>query len=298
MKSLLNIATITGIALACCQNASYSQNSRSSCEKNITRQHSQSIIGAGILKSTPAQRALYKAHEVKIERMENQGSEDLMVGDYRDAVAVYQNLIKSNNQYICYKEDLAYALLGMGNKLQAMQVLHDAYYANGNNLYTSGCDRRAYSTYALLEDEAGNWKEAVLAYSLAGVESKDVNNAPYGIPNFNKTGGYGVPNIDIVFSADKPEPVLLAAAAHAVIGVTLSFPNNIITGNDGHNHAYDQSIAQLQRAVALAPNWPIGWYYLGVTLKRANRSQQATEAFNQAVKTAGTNKKLLKLINW
>ena len=298
MKSLLIITTIAGILLAYSQNASYSKNNSSSCEKNITQVHVQSLIGPRILKTTPAQRALSDAYEAKIDRMIHQGSEDLRVCDYRDAAIEYRKLIKTDPPCADYKEDLAYALLGMGNKLQAMQVLHDAYYANGNNLYTSGCDRRAYSTYALLEDEAGNWKEAVLAYSLAGVCSKDVNNAPYGTPNFNKTGNHGVPNIDIVFSPDKPQPVLLAAAAHAVIGVTLSFPNNIITGNDGHNHAYDQSIAQLQRAVALAPNWPIGWYYLGVTLKRANRSQQATEAFNQAVKTAGTNKKLLKLINW
>ncbi len=241
------------------------------------------------IKETAAQKAADKVRLQTLDKLTHTGSEDLMVGDYAGAAQAYKQLIHIDNSDIDSKENLAYALLGMGQKTQALQVLHNAFYYKGNTLYTSGRDIRAYATYALLEDEAGNWKEAVLAYQLAGA---------YGQVNgeVNKTGSHGCPNIDLVFSIDTPDPTLLAAAAHAVIGNVLSAPSFQIKGSDGYDHAYDPAIAQLERAVSLAPKWSTGWLYLGLTLQRDQRYQQALYAFNQSIKDAGKNKKVVKQI--
>ena len=171
----------------------------------------------------------------------------------------------------------------MGQKTQALQVLHNAFYYKGNTLYTSGRDIRAYATYALLEDEAGNWKEAALAYDLAGVP---------GVLTFN-----GIwPSLNLKFSINRPDTTLLAAAAHTVIGNVLSSPQIQINGSDGYDHAYDPAIAQLERAVKLAPNWSAAWFFLGRALQCAHRYQQALAAFNQGVKAAGRDKKAVEQI--
>ena len=241
------------------------------------------VMEPGLLKVTPAREAIEQAREDNINKLMRTGSEDLMVSDYPAATLVYRKLEHMNTTNIDYKENLAYALLGMNQKVQALQVLHNAFYYKGNTLYTSGRDIRAYATYALLEDEAGNWKEAVLAYQLAGADGQPDSYV-------KKTDNDGCPNIDLVFSIDTPEPTLLAAAAHAVIGNALSSPPIHINGRDGYDHAYDPAIAQLERAVSLAPKWSTGWLYLGLELQNAHRYQQALNAFNQSIKDAGKNK--------
>ncbi len=246
-------------------------------------------LSHGPVKETAAQKAASKVLLAKLNKWTHTGSEDLMIGDYAGAAVAYKELIRLDSSDVDSKENLAYALLGMGQKTQALQVLHNAFYYKGNTLYTSGRQRRAYATYALLEDEAGNWKEAVLAYQLAGA---------YGQPNgeIMKTDNHGCPNIDLMFSVSTPEPKLLAAAAHAVIGNSLSNPQIQINGSDGYDHAYDPAIAQLERAVKLAPNWSAAWFFLGRALQCAHRYQQALAAFNQGVKAAGRDKKAVEQI--
>ncbi len=240
-------------------------------------------LSHGPVKETAAQKAASKVLLAKLNKWTHTGSEDLMIGDYAGAAVAYKELIRLDSSDVDSKENLAYALLGMGQKTQALQVLHNAFYYKGNTLYTSGRQRRAYATYALLEDEAGNWKEAVLAYQLAGADGQPDSYV-------KKTDNHGCPNIDLVFFIDTPEPTLLAAAAHAVIGNALSSPPIHINGRDGYDHAYDPAIAQLERAVSLAPKWSTGWLYLGLELQNAHRYQQALNAFNQSIKDAGKNK--------
>ncbi len=288
MNRLFTVSIIASLLLGLIPSVSFSDGVISTGQKTAKDGIVPHIIN-GYVYETASEKALETAQEDKVSRMEHSASEDLLVGDYPGAVVVYTKLTHMNSIDISYKENLAYALLGMGRKAQALQVLHNAFYAKGFNLYTSGRNRRAYATYALLEDEAGNWKEAVLAYQLAGA---------YGQVNgeIMKTDNHGCPNIDLVFSQDTPNPTLLAAAAHAVIGNALSSPLIQVNSSDGYNHAYDPAIAQFQQAVSLAPTWSTGWFYFGRVLQTAHRYQQALTAFDQSIKYAGTDKKVVKQI--
>ncbi len=90
----------------------------------------------GYVYETATEKALETAQEDKVSRMEHSASEDLLVGDYPGAVVAYTKLTHMNSIDISYKENLAYALLGMRRKTQALKVMHNANYAKGNTLLT------------------------------------------------------------------------------------------------------------------------------------------------------------------
>lgn len=284
MNRLFTVAIAATLFLALIPTVSLCEDTNPRVQKTSSDKRKLLIMEPGLLHNSAAARAVEQAREDKINRLNHEGSQDLMIGDYPAAARAYSALVPLFSSDIGYQEDLAYALVGMGHKADALHELHNAFYAQGRNLYTSGRDIKGYATYALLEDEAGNWKEAALAYDLAGVP---------GTLEFNNIW----PSLRIKFAADKPEPVLLAAAAHVVIGYDILTPRMIITDKDGNHHEYDQNIAQLQRAVTLEPKWPVGWFYLGRALKRAQRYQQAVDAFNRVISLAGTDKKLVAETN-
>ncbi len=290
MNRLFTVAIATTLFLALTPMASLCEGTNPHVQNTSSDKRKSLIMEPGLLHNSAAARAVERAREDKINRLDHEGSQALMIGDYPASARAYRALVPLFTSDICYQEDLAYALVGMGRKADALRELHNAFYSQGRNLYTSGRDIKGYATYALLEDEAGNWKEAVLAYNLAGA---------YGQAHgtWAKTDNDGWPNIDIVFAADKPQPVLLDAAAHAVIGTQSWSTTKITSTNDGYNHGYDQEIADLQRAVTLEPKWSTGWFYLGVALKRAQRYQQAVDAFNRVISLAGTDKKLVAETN-
>ena len=210
------------------------------------------------------------------------GRADMLIDDYSDAAVEFQKALTCSTNFdplrVIYIRNLAYALLGKGDKSAGFKLLHDGLYYEGHNLYTSGFRMRQYMTYALLEDEAGNWKEAALAYNLAG-------------GSIAKTQNSGQPNIVCAFNVNNPQPRYLKAAACAVLGICSWNEHRDETGNA----ALSTALAYMRTATRLEPNWPVAWFYLHLVLKAAGHHHQADVAYHRALSLAGSVDKLWAL---
>ncbi len=228
---------------------------------------------------TAADLARCEAWFEALGKLERRAKTDMQLHDYQSAIITYQKLLRKQpfDQY--YTDDLAYALIGMGRKAAALNALHDLFYHNGNTLYTSGFGLKPYMTYAFLEDEAGNWKEAALAYNLAG-------GGPRG-KYFN-----GVwPTVSMNFTPNHPQATLLAAAANVMLG-KCSWDAHL---NETGNAAFSDALAYMRTATGLEPNWPVGWFYLHLVLKAAGHHHQADVAYHRALSLAGSLDNLFAL---
>ncbi len=205
------------------------------------------------------------------------GRADLLIDDYSNAIVEFRKALEYAPNDEIYMQHLAYAMLGDGDKADALRLLHDSLYYAGRNLYTSGFMMKPYTTYALLEDEAGNWKEAALAYDLAG-----------GGPKGKYFNGIW-PNVEMNFTANHPEPMLLAAAANVMLGKCSWDAHDGETGNA----AFSDALKYMRTATRLEPRWPVGWYYLSLVLGAAKHPHQSDEAYKRALSLAGSVRKLL-----
>ncbi len=248
--------------------------------KVISLRHAPDIITpSGKVINGRALEAAEDAQSEKADALFTRGRADLSIDDYSDAAINFRKAIASasiDDPCIDYKQHLAYAMLGAGNKTAAFKLLRNSLYYGGRNLYTSGFRVKPYMTYALLEDEAGNWKEAALAYNLAG-------GGPQG--KIYESEG---PNVPFTFPLNRPEFRQLAAAANVMLG-TLSWDAHF---NDTGNAALSDALAYMRTATNLEPKWPVGWFYRYRVLKAAKHPHQATEAYHRAVSLAGSVDKL------
>ncbi len=248
--------------------------------KIISLRHAPDIITpSGKVINGRALEAAEDAQADKLWAIFCRGKADLSIDDYSDAAINFRKAIACasiDDPCIDYKQHLAYAMLGAGDKTAAFKLLRNSLYYGGRNLYTSGFRLKPYMTYALLEDEAGNWKEAALAYNLAG-----------GGPNGKISESEG-PNVPYTFSLNRPEFRQLAAAANVMLG-TLSWDAHF---NDTGNAALSDALAYMRTATNLEPKWPVGWFYRYRVLKAAKHPHQATEAYHRAVSLAGSVDKL------
>ncbi len=247
-------------------------------------QHPQKVIVdpmyiSGIKYIPPAQEKIIAQQARPEERLIHSADVDMQVHDYPSAVRKYQQLLQEYPFSQFYSYDLAYAFIGVGRKAAALNVLHELFYHNGNTLFTSGLLMKPYMTYALLEDEAGNWKEAALAYNLAG-------GGPRG-KYFN-----GVwPTVSMNFTPNHPQATLLAAAANVMLG-KCSWDAHL---NETGNAALSDALAYMRTATGLEPNWPVGWFYLHLVLKAAGHHHQADVAYHRALSLAGSLDNLFAL---
>ena len=276
MQNILNILTTVILSLMPVFALAQAKNK----PKSTATQHTIYIpCGSGIKHYPPAQEKIIderaEAWFREQNRLKQRADDDLQMHDYPAAVINYRRILKLDpmDSYASY--GLAYALLGLHRNAEALAVLHAEFYRKGSTLYTSGFMMKPYITYALLEDEAGNWREAALAYDLAGGK-------------IAKTQNCDMPNIVCSFNANNPQPLFLKAAANAVLGIC-SFNTHY---NDTGNAAFSDALAYFHTATRLEPHWPVAWYYLSLVLARAGHQHQGDRAYNRALSAAGGMKQL------
>jgi tetratricopeptide (TPR) repeat protein len=90
-----------------------------------------------------------------------------------------------------------------------------------------------------------------------------------------------MPHLNLAFSPDDPQPVVLATAIHVALGMMYN------AGPDWADNPQDnKALNQYQQALQLEPNWDIANYYYGYGLQKLGRTTQAQAAFTKTLKIA------------
>ena len=110
---------------------------------------------AVIMHFDPATKAAMEAHFAAAEAENAKGDMEMDAEAYKEASIYYKRAIAIEPIFDSYTVNLASAMIGLGERRQALNLLHNLYYKNGRNLYTSSHNLKGYMIYALLEDEAG-----------------------------------------------------------------------------------------------------------------------------------------------
>ncbi len=225
---------------------------------------------------TPAQFANEKLEDKIAEKARAKAELDMQVGDYRDAILQDRIVIKCWPLDSRNYEHLAEALAANGNSKMAIKTFQYAFYHMNHGLATAGRDLRGYLIYAILMVHQGNWNEAAEAYDLEGTYPPKIEGA-------------NLPSLRINFVPNSPNPNLLLAAAHIIIGYQSMTRNQMTTGNSKYGHAF----AQMKTAIKLEPNWAVAWFYYAEVLKSNHNYKQETAAFKKAIRLAGNDKTLI-----
>ena len=216
--------------------------------------------------------------QVKIaERARAKAELDMQVGDYPDAILQDRIVIKCGPINSRNYEHLAEALAANGNTKMAIKTFQYAFYHMNHGLALAGKDLDAYITYAILMVQTGKWNEAAEAYDLGG------SYCP------QKILGANLPSMFINFIPNSPNPNLLLAASHIILGWDSMLRNLRTTGNSKYSHAF----AQMKTAIKLEPNWDVAWFYYAEVLKSNHNYKQETAAFKKAIRLAGNDKTLI-----
>jgi tetratricopeptide (TPR) repeat protein len=213
---------------------------------------------------TPQQQAQRKAEQDQEAQLDNAAETALHIGNYAQAEAdARQSLAVVDTDGIIATQLLAEALDAQGKDQEAFQV------------YKMMSDQGNFSSnvllpYALLLLKAGQWTQALSAYNKVRPQLIAIT-----------TAGFGSPKVDVDFSPDTPQPVALAAAIHAALG--LIYNSSQAWGDYPQD---DKALAQYQQALALEPDWDVANFYYGRGLEKLGRSAQARAAFTQTLKIA------------
>ncbi len=225
--------------------------------------------GSVIMHFDPAIVAAMQAKSAEAEAENAKGNNEMDAEDYHQAELYFRRAIAIVPNDHIYLENLAYALIGQGQKRAALQLLHNLFYQKGKSLVTSGNRLKPHMIYALLCDEAGNWREAVTAYNLV-----------YPLAN----DGGSMPKLALVFEVSKPEPMLLAAAIHVCLGL-----KDFFSLSQGNLKSL-QALAQYRKALQLEPNWDVANFYYAQILRKLHRTKEAEAAFKHTLILAGNDK--------
>lgn len=202
---------------------------------------------------TPAQEAAQQQDGMLIK----DGNKHLQAGEFSQAEGDFRLNIQLGFQNPSAYKGLAEAYIGQGETAPALETYRKLYTDEHFAHSTTLSDVTVLMNYAILLDQAGEWKDAVWAYEK-------------GLSNITVTDSGNLPKIDAHFTADTPQPAALEAGARIALGLQYSF-----YGNPDNSKALDE----YDKALSLEPDWAIANFYHADGLKRLGRTAEAKAAF-------------------